>query len=188
MSRAAASEARRAALLALGKRIFAEQPYDQVSTEQIATEAGVSTGLLYHYFENKKGFYVATVRAATDELLAAVSFLPGRPLAESALGALDQFVAFAEANAALYQGVMRGSGADPRVQAVVEEVRLTLTARLLAAASVAATPRLRLQLYGWLGFVEFATLRWLRHPDVDRTELLTLCLGAAPPSLLEKSP
>ena len=40
---------RRAQLLALGLRLFAEHSYDEVSIDELARAAGVSKGLLYHY-------------------------------------------------------------------------------------------------------------------------------------------
>ena len=186
MSRTAALDARRAQLLAVGKRIFSDRAYDAVSTDEIATEAGISTGLLYHYFSNKKGFYVATIRAAADELLAATRFPPGLSLAEAAPAALGSFVDFIEANAVLYQGLMRGGvGADAEVFAILEEVRATFVSRVLDAAGVPSSPSLRIHLYGWLGLVEATSLRWLTHREIGREELLGLMLTTVPPSLLE---
>jgi len=186
MSRSAAVDARRTQLLGVGKRIFSDRPYDAVSTEEIAAEAGISVGLLYHYFTNKKGFYVATIRAAADDLLAAARFPAGLPLAASAPTALGSFLDFVEANSALYQGLMRGGvGADGEVHAILEEVRVTFMNRVFDAAGVASTPELRLQLYGWLGLVEFSALRWLTHREVPRDELLAWMLASVPPALLE---
>jgi AcrR family transcriptional regulator len=186
MARTAALDARRAQLLAIGKQIFSARPYDAVSTEEIAAEAGISVGLLYHYFANKKGFYVATIRAAADDLLAAARFPPGLSLPEAAPTVLGSFVDFVEVNSALYQGLMRGGvGADSEVHTILEEVRVTFMTRVFDAAGVAPTPTLRLQLYGWLGLVEFSSLRWLTHREVGRDELLGLLLAAVPSPLLE---
>ena len=180
-SRAHQTEERRAQLLALGKRIFSAHPYDVVSTELIAEEAGVSVGLLYHYFGNKKGYYVATIRAAADEVLAATRFPPGRPFGESALVALAGFLDFVEANSLLYQGLMRGGvGADPEVHTILEEVRTTVINRLGDAAGVSPGPALRLRVYAWLGLCEAATLRWLQHREVTRDELLHLLVTSLP--------
>jgi AcrR family transcriptional regulator len=41
---------RRAPLLALGRRAFAERPYADVAVEDIAERAGASRTLIYHYF------------------------------------------------------------------------------------------------------------------------------------------
>jgi len=186
MARTAALDARRAQLLTVGKQIFSERAYDAVSTEEIAAYAGISVGLLYHYFANKKGFYVATIRAAADDLLAAVRFPPGLALAESAPHAVASFLDFIEANAALYTALMRGGvGADNEVHTILEEVRVTIMARVFEAAGLTPTPSQRLQLYGWLGLVEFSALRWLTHREASRDELLGLMLAAVPPTLVE---
>jgi AcrR family transcriptional regulator len=48
---------RRAALLATGEKLFAEQGYRSVSVEQIAHAAGLATGSFYNYFPSKEAFY-----------------------------------------------------------------------------------------------------------------------------------
>ena len=71
-SRLAVDE-RRAQLLELGLRLFGTRPYDEVSIDDIAADAGVSKGLLYHYFGSKRAFYVATVQHAAAVLLEALT-------------------------------------------------------------------------------------------------------------------
>ena len=39
-----------------GARLLGARPFDEVSIEEIAAAAGVSKGLLYHYFPTKKDF------------------------------------------------------------------------------------------------------------------------------------
>lgn len=48
------TEERREQLLSVGARLFSESPYDEVWIEQVAEIAGVSRGLLYHYFPTKR--------------------------------------------------------------------------------------------------------------------------------------
>ena len=62
---------RRAQLLELGLRLFGDRSYDDVSIDDIAREAGVSKGLLYHYFGSKRVFYAACVEHAAASLLLA---------------------------------------------------------------------------------------------------------------------
>ena len=50
------TDARREQLLAAGAELLGRRPYDEVSIEEIAAAAGVSKGLLYHYFPTKKDF------------------------------------------------------------------------------------------------------------------------------------
>ena len=46
---------RRAQLIDLGARMLAERPLEQISVEDIADQAGVSRGLLFHYWRPKDG-------------------------------------------------------------------------------------------------------------------------------------
>src|SRR5271170_6359642 len=62
-------DARRAQLVTLGIDLFAARAYDEVSIDELARAAGVSKGLLYHYFPTKRDFYVATVQEAARQLI-----------------------------------------------------------------------------------------------------------------------
>jgi len=59
-----------------GLKVFATCGYKKASTDEIVAEAGISKGLLFHYFENKIGLYSFlydySVRYMTMELAAAV--------------------------------------------------------------------------------------------------------------------
>ena len=70
MARAAAGEkkttrtrpsldTRRAQLIAQGMAFFGTRPYDTVSIDDIAEAAGISKGMLYHYFPTKRDYYAA---------------------------------------------------------------------------------------------------------------------------------
>ena len=52
------TDARREQLLDAGAELLGRRPYDEVSIEEIATAAGVSKGLLYHYFPTKQDFEI----------------------------------------------------------------------------------------------------------------------------------
>jgi AcrR family transcriptional regulator len=61
----------RAALLAAGRRLFAEIGYDDVPAEQVVAEAGVTRGALYHHFEGgKAGLFEAVFVEIEEELVA----------------------------------------------------------------------------------------------------------------------
>ena len=66
-------EARREQLLELGVELFGQHSYEDVSIDGLALQAGISKGLLYHYFGSKRLYYVAVVREATDQLLEALA-------------------------------------------------------------------------------------------------------------------
>lgn len=166
---------RRAQLVELGLRLFSERSYDELSIDDIAQAAGISKGLLYHYFSSKRDFYAATVRSAAQSLLARTD--PGEGAdPEALLLALDQYLQFAEEHASAYVALMRsGVGHDADVAAIVEDTREQFVARLAGRLGLAElSPRVRLALRGWVGFVEGSSLDWLARRDLPRDELRDL--------------
>ncbi len=98
---------RRAQLVELGLSEFAALAYDAVSIDLIAERAGISKGLLYHYFPTKRAFYVACIREAASRLLARVKEANTSLLASTtAPTPLDELRAGLEA----YLAYVRGHG------------------------------------------------------------------------------
>src|SRR4029079_16902003 len=68
------SERTKAALIAAGRRLFAERGYEGVSAEEVAGAADVTTGAVYHQFVNKKGLFRAVLedveRDVTERVIA----------------------------------------------------------------------------------------------------------------------
>jgi len=177
------TDARRGQLVALGIDIFSERPFDEVSIDDIAAAAGISKGLLYHYFPSKRDFYVAVIRSAADEMQALTEPDPALEPRDRLAAALDRYLGYVETHARGYATVLRaGIGSDPAVAEIVEEVRGAMVARLLADLAETPPPALRIAVRGWVGFVEAASLDWLAHGGLDRAqlrELLVAALGGA---------
>src|SRR5262245_989289 len=62
------TDERRSQLLELGSELFSTRSYDDISIDEVAQIAGISKGLLYHYFRSKREFYVETIRADSMRL------------------------------------------------------------------------------------------------------------------------
>lgn len=58
------SEERRQAVLNAALEVFAKHDYKRASTDLIAAKAGISKGLLFYYFRNKKALYLAAYEHA----------------------------------------------------------------------------------------------------------------------------
>jgi TetR/AcrR family transcriptional regulator, fatty acid metabolism regulator protein len=67
-----AADAKRRLILDAAVRVFARQGYEASRVGDIATEAGVAYGLVYHYFGSKDAVLEAVFREQWGRLLAAV--------------------------------------------------------------------------------------------------------------------
>jgi AcrR family transcriptional regulator len=176
------TDQRRGQLVALGIDIFSERPFDEVSIDDIAAAAGISKGLLYHYFPSKRDFYVAVIRSAADEMQALTEPDPELAPRDRLAAALERYLEYVETHARGYATVLRaGIGSDPAVADIVEEVRSAMVARLLADLPVTegeAPAALRVAVRGWVGFVEAASLDWLEHGGLGRGDLRDMLIAA----------
>jgi AcrR family transcriptional regulator len=175
------TDERRAQLLALGKQAFAERTYDEVSIDDIAAAAGISKGLLYHYFPTKRDLYVAGLREIAEALVEKTKAVPQdlAPIDRMRAG-IDAYLDHVEAQAGGYIALMRGGiGSDPEVGTVIEQTRAKLIDLIVDKASgspvapMVGQPLFRRALRGWIGFVEAATLDHLATPG-DRLALRDL--------------
>ena len=172
---------RREQLVRLGVDIFSERPYDEVSIDGIAAAAGISKGLLYHYFPSKRDFYVAVVRHGAAQLEAATVIDEVASPEEGFVAGLDRYLDYVEEHASGFAAVLgAGIGNDPMVRAIVDDVRRAMTDRILdnlarrVEPPVPPTPQVRVAVRGWVGFAEAASLDWLEHREVSRAQLRDL--------------
>lgn len=84
-----ASDARER-ILAAARELFAQRGFQQTSLRAIATEAGVDVALISHYFDNKRGLFVAAIALPHDpaDVLAAVADVPDEQLGSGVLRAV----------------------------------------------------------------------------------------------------
>jgi AcrR family transcriptional regulator len=178
---------RREQLLASGAQLLGHRPYDEVSIEEIAAAAGVSKGLLYHYFPTKKDFVLAALERGERELAELTAPDPDLDPAAQLDASLDRFLDFVEEHEVAYSAIFRSrGGGDPAVQAALEDGRRQRMDAVLdalatweaAPASGERTPALETAVQGWFFFIEGAVLRWLEHRDLERDQLREL-LGLA---------
>ena len=74
----------RAALIAAGRRLFGENGFRATSVEDLAREARVTTGALYHHFPTKTALFEAVfVQAHTDLMTASARAAHGASTAST---------------------------------------------------------------------------------------------------------
>lgn len=69
-------------LIQTALKLFSEKGYDKTSIRSIATEAGVSLGLMYNYFSGKEELLLEIFRRGNEDVMASLS-APGAPSPES---------------------------------------------------------------------------------------------------------
>jgi AcrR family transcriptional regulator len=168
------NDQRRAQLLALARRAFSEHAYDEVSIDDLAREAKISKGLLYHYFPTKRDLYIAGLTEIANDLVAAITTVPedAAPIDRVRLG-LDAYLGHVMEHSRAFVSLMRGGiGSDPEVALVVEGVRGRLFQQFLSGSPLAGLPagdpRFELAIRGWIGFVEAASIDWCADPRPSR--------------------
>ncbi|MEU5666247.1 TetR/AcrR family transcriptional regulator [Streptomyces longwoodensis] len=178
---------RREQLLGVGARLFSESPYDDVWIEQVAEIAGVSRGLLYHYFPTKRDFFAAVVERESERMLAMTAPVPGVPVRAQLSAGLDAYLEYVRAHAHGYRAFHRADAAGDRtVRRVYQRALVAQERQVLAALAadpefgpaVEARPEVRLAVRGWLAFTTAVSLEWLRGGDLTREQVRDLCARA----------
>lgn len=188
------TEERREELLAVGARLFSQSPHEDVSIDRVAEIAGVSRGLLYHYFPTKQDFFAAVVERESRRMLQLTAAVPGVPVREQLTIGLDSFLEYVETHAQGFRAFHRAEAAgDPVVRKVYREGLAAQERQILDALAADPetdrvtrdVPGLRIAVRGWLSFMVTVCLEWLEEPDMPRDHVRDLCaralLGAITP-------
>ncbi|GEP35876.1 TetR family transcriptional regulator [Nocardioides szechwanensis] len=189
---------RRSQLLDLGVRLLATRSLDELSIDVLAEEAGISRGLLYHYFGNKHAFHEAVVRRAADDLIAQTAPpVDGDPI-ERLLISVTAYVDYVVANYEGYLSLVKGAaGGNDTLREIYDEARSALTDRVFREDAQAGsglgtiitdTPTNRLLVRGWSAMSEELVLTWHAHPTgVSRDELIAI-MATSLPALVAAQP
>jgi|SRR5947209_4988155 len=167
-------DARRAELLRAGELVFTAKPFEDVSVEDIAEAGGVSKNLLYHYFGGKRDLYLATIRAATGEMLRRTEPDMRLDPIPRLRASIDQHLSYVEEHASGYIKLLRGAAGDEEVLAIVADARRSVVERTIASLPLDGgnpPPALALALHGWVAFIDEVSIAWVEHPTLPRREL-----------------
>lgn len=175
-----AVDERRRQLIDAGAALFAEHAFEEISMRQIAQAAGVSKGLMYHYFPSKAEFFKAAVDEYTAELQRLIEPRSGDSALEQLAGSLDGYLTWIERNAAAWSKLMQSAASVPELREVLEVFRSRTMDSILAHLTGGAEPSpvLRMALRGWLGYIDASLLDWVEHRDVSREQLIALLIAA----------
>jgi AcrR family transcriptional regulator len=171
-------EARRAQLISLGVEMLATRTLDELSVEDIAQQAGISRGLLFHYFASKQEFHLEVARAAAQELIRRTAPDPTRSPVDALHAGVAAFLDYVEENPDNYKSLVRGAASgDSEMRAIFDETRTAQAQRVIEVLSdlgLQANPRAELAVHGWVAYVEECVIRWLDTRTIARAELLDM--------------
>jgi AcrR family transcriptional regulator len=156
---------RRAEILDAASRLFAERGYAAVSASEVARQAGVTPGLLHHYFGGKRGLFVALVERLGAQITDVIRVDTTEPVRVRTRGFAASWVAWVDANR---QTWLATSGldenlVDPELRAVVDAIRERVIDSLIAdyPATLSDEPQIRLLLRSFLAFNRVVVRSWL---------------------------
>ncbi len=181
-----ATDTRREQLLRAGVELLRIRAPDEISVDDVARSAGISRGLLYHYFPDRDAFVVAVLEQASEELRQALRGDPELSRRERVEAGIDAFIAFAEAHAAGFRALLTGGVTNRKIAALIERTReRDLDAFVAGIAATVAEPEaarrsnvVRAALHAHMHFMEGAVVRWLAHQEITREQLRELILRA----------
>lgn len=177
-------EKRRAQLIDLGVEMLATRRLDELSVELIAKAAGISRGLLFHYFPSKQEFHLEVARAAAAEMIRRTEPDTSQTPVDALRGALTSFMDYVEENPDNYKSLVRGAASgDASMRAIFDETRSTMASRILdvlTTMGLEASARVQLAIAGWVGFVEECVVRWIDTRTISREELLEILVKSLP--------
>jgi AcrR family transcriptional regulator len=177
-------EARRAQLIELGREMLATRRLDELSVELIAQAAGISRGLLFHYFSSKHEFHVEVARAAAAEMLRRTEPDTDLSPVEALRAALTSFIEYVEENPDNYKSLVRGAASgDAEMRTIFDATRSAMAQRIIdvvAGMGLEVHPRVTLAIHGWVAYVEECVVRWIDSRTVCRDELLDMLTKSLP--------
>jgi AcrR family transcriptional regulator len=174
---------RRQALIDSGRKLFTTRPYDQVTTSEIAQNAGVAYGLIAHHFENKRGLYQAVLNEIAVEIADRQLAPPpeGASLADQLRHALRNHIAYIDTYADSFVAFVRGNlGSDADQQSAIDNLRWMGAQRVLFALGIVEPlpAVLRTAMRGWVGYLDEMTVDRITHGDIDIDTLVELAVAA----------
>jgi AcrR family transcriptional regulator len=177
---------RRRQLLEAGSALFAEHSFEEISMREIASAAGISKALLYHYFPSKTELFKAAVSEQAAELQRLIEPAGEGTAFEQLNRSLDDYLGWIEANSRAWVKLMRSAATLPEAQELIESFRTRTLEQVAQRLTGRRKPRpaLRNALGGWLGYVDAAILDWVQHGDLRRDQLRDSIVAAFGGALL----
>jgi AcrR family transcriptional regulator len=171
-------EARREQILETAGRLFEEQGYDAVSMTDVAAAAGVTRGLVHHYFGSKRELYLEVVRSVLSEAPTLVAPEPATSVDEIVKRNANVVLDYLSSHRGMLLAIAPSGdlGRDPEVAALADAARETAIDQIIVNhfGSPDAPPEARLVIRAFFGLVEAACREWLFRRRASRAQVEAL--------------
>ncbi|MER5523719.1 TetR/AcrR family transcriptional regulator [Streptomyces sp. NPDC002677] len=167
-------EERRQQLIGVALELFSRRSPDEVSIDEIASAAGISRPLVYHYFPGKLSLYEAALKRASEDLAGRFAEPQEGPLGSRLLRVMRRFFDFVDEHGPGFAALMRGGPAvgSSATNALIDSVRQAAYEQILSHLDVTEAPaRLELVVRSWISLAESTALIWLDGRRIPRAEL-----------------
>ncbi|MFF3345594.1 TetR/AcrR family transcriptional regulator [Streptomyces sp. NPDC002779] len=167
-------EERRQQLIGVALDLFSRRSPDEVSIDEIASAAGISRPLVYHYFPGKLSLYEAALQRASDDLASRFVEPQEGPLGARLLRVMRRYFDFVDEHGPGFSALMRGGPAvgSSTTNALIDSVRQAAYVQILSHLRVQDPPaRLELVVRSWISLAESTALIWLDGRRIPRAEL-----------------
>lgn len=167
---------RRRQIVDAARTLYIDRPYEQVSLAELARAAGVTRGLLHHYFGSKREIFLAVMRASLLMPEGELPDLSHLPLPDRVRVTLDWILQAAETYGhawVMASGVAELHGASD-LQGLVDEADERAARLVLDAIGLADDAALRIRLRASAAYVKSLSREWLQRQTLSRDEVLTL--------------
>ncbi|GAA2392866.1 TetR family transcriptional regulator [Streptomyces coeruleorubidus] len=161
-------------MIGVALELFSRRSPDEVSIDEIASAAGISRPLVYHYFPGKLSLYEAALKRASDDLAARFVEPHEGPLGARLLRVMRRFFDFVDEHGPGFSALMRGGPAvgSSTTNALIDSVRQAAYVQILSHLGVTDPPaRLELVVRSWISLAESTALIWLDGRRIPRAEL-----------------
>lgn len=177
-----AVEERRKQLLELGVKIVGTRRYEEPWLEEVARTADISKGLIYHYFDTKRGYYVEILRFIAQGLARRWSdtvtplIEQGAKADEITVAGLEAYMDYAQDYPAAFRTLIEaGGGIDPEVKKVDAYLRDQIIGHIARFYGTdELSPTMKAGVKGWAAFAEQVSLDWLENDSIKRDDVVEM--------------
>lgn len=156
---------------------FARHGYDKASMARIASEAGVTRALVYHYFPGKAALLEAVLRSESEALLAATRFNPSLSTQENLRAAIRAYLAhFSPAQDRAINLHLQAAAQPAMVSNVARANHAILAQRITAALALADDSLTQGAITAWLEFVTTLCAQVADDQTIAREAIVELCI------------